>query len=348
MKQNILFTCAGRRNYLIDHFKEALNGRGKIIAIDEQCYAPALVDADISYVVPNIYHDNYISILTDIVKKHAVTAIISLNDLELPIISDNKDLFEKNGAKAIISNPTIIDICFDKWKTFNFFKQLNFNVPKTYIDLNKAITDIEKGKLKFPLVLKPRWGSSSINVNYPESLEELKLSYKLQSINNRKKISNKNNLENIEYTVLIQEKLDGTEYGMDILNDFEGNYYGSFAKEKLMMRCGETDIAKSIINVQFENLGKQISKVLKHVGTLDCDVFIVNDKLYILELNPRFGGGYPFSHEAGINIAAIYIEWLYENKDLSKFNKYKENITFSKCDRLVQNFASVVAQIKDD
>lgn len=224
MMQNILFTCAGRRNYLVNYFKKALNGQGNVIAVDEQMHAPALMDADLSFVVPSIYDKNYISTLIKIVKENAVTAIISLNDLELPIIADNKGLFERNGAKAIISCPSIIDTCFDKWETFNFLKKSKFNTPKTYIDLNKAINDIEDKKLEFPLVLKPRWGSSSIDINYPESIEELKLTYKLLVINLKKNVSNKSTLEGVEQTILIQEKLDGIEYGMDILNDFDGNY----------------------------------------------------------------------------------------------------------------------------
>lgn len=338
IKHNILFTCAGRRNYLINHFKEALNGHGNIIAVDEQFHAPALVDADISYEVPNVYHDNYISVLLEIVKKHEVTAIISLNDLELPIISKNKDLFKQHGARCIISNPTIIDICFDKWKTFNFIKEININIPKTYIDLDLAIKDIENGILKFPLVMKPRWGSSSSHVYFPESIEELKISHKLQLINIKKNISNINNLEQIEHSIIIQEKIEGVEYGMDILNDFEGNYYGSFPKEKLYMRSGETDRAKSIISENFNDFGKKISEALKHIGNLDCDVFLVKDQLYLLELNPRFGGGYPFSYEAGVNMAAIYLEWLNGSNDISKYNNYKENIVLSKYDRLVQSF----------
>ena len=50
-KVNILFTCAGRRNYLINYFKEALQGNGLVIATDMQADAPALIDADISVTV---------------------------------------------------------------------------------------------------------------------------------------------------------------------------------------------------------------------------------------------------------------------------------------------------------
>lgn len=337
-KNNILFTCAGRRNYLINYFKEALNGNGNVIAVDEQEIAPAMVDADISIIVPSIYADNYIKELLKVVKDNYVTAIISLNDLELPILAKSKELFEENGAKVIISNSNVISIGFDKWKTFNFIKDLGLNTPKTYIKLEDAINDIDNGNLKFPLVLKPRWGSGSIGIDFPESKEELRLSYELQKIKLKKTILNTSSQEDIEHAILIQEKLNGKEYGMDIVNDFEGNFYGAFAKEKLAMRCGETDKAKSIIDLRFEKLAKKVSQNLKHIGNIDSDVFVVNDKLYLLEINPRFGGGYPFTHEAGANIAALYIECLNSSKsnDLGKYNNYKENIIFSKCDRLIE------------
>ncbi|MFV9551007.1 ATP-grasp domain-containing protein [Algibacter sp. PT7-4] len=335
---NILFTCAGRRNYLINYFKKALNGNGSVIAADEKMSAPAMVDADIAIKVPSIYDENYINKLIDIVKKYSVNAIISLNDLELPILSKNKIILEQHGAKVIVSNTNVIAIGFDKWKTYNFIKDLGLSTPKTYIKLDEAIQDIENGNLKFPLVLKPRWGSGSIGIDFPESIEELKLSYKLQKIKLQKTILTKANEESVVDDILIQEKLNGIEYGMDIVNDFEGNYYGTFAKEKLAMRSGETDKAKSVIDHSFEKLGQLISENLRHIGNIDSDVFVVNNKLYLLEINPRFGGGYPFSHEAGVNLAAIYIEWLKgkKNKDLKHYNNYKENIIFSKCDRLIR------------
>src|SRR5690554_4307815 len=100
---NILFTCAGRRNYLINYFKEALNGCGKVLAADMQKTAPAMVDADMSFIVPGIYDINYIESIENIIKSESVDAIISLNDLELPILSENKSRLEESGCKVIIS-----------------------------------------------------------------------------------------------------------------------------------------------------------------------------------------------------------------------------------------------------
>ncbi|MCB0446726.1 MAG: ATP-grasp domain-containing protein [Gelidibacter sp.] len=332
---NILFTCAGRRNYLINYFKEALNNQGKIYAVDMSLSAPAMVDADISILVPSIYSNNYISELKNIITKHHITAVISLNDLELPILSKHKQELESFGTKVIISSEEVIDIAFDKIKTFNFIKNIGLQTPKTFTTLNDAKNAIKDQSLLFPLVVKPRWGSASIGIDFPDSIEELELAFKLQQLRLKKSILNTASEHDFDNAILIQEKIDGKEYGMDILNDFEGNYVGTFVREKLNMRSGETDKAVSVIDSKFEKLGKTISENLKHIGNLDCDVFVADDKLYVLELNPRFGGGYPFSHEAGINTAAIYIEWLKGKTEVSQFNNYQPNLAFSKCDRMM-------------
>lgn len=338
MKQNILFTCAGRRNYLINYFKKELDGNGNIIAADNHLLAPALIDADITVRVPEIYDESYIPTLKEIVKTYRITAIISLNDLELPILSKYKTELEQEGAKVIVSSEEVIAIGFDKWKTFNFIKEIGLNTPKTYINLNNAVKAIEKGELHFPLVIKPRWGSGSVGIEYPESIEELKLSYKLQKIKLQKSILNKVSEEDIEQSILIQERLNGIEYGMDVVNNFEGNYYGTFVREKLSMRSGETDQAVSVIDERFEYIGNAIGNKLKHIGIMDCDVFLVKNELYVLELNPRFGGGYPFSHEAGANIVATYLGWLNgsSNAEVLKYNNYKQGAIFSKYDSLLK------------
>ncbi|WP_158210649.1 ATP-grasp domain-containing protein [Myroides phaeus] len=333
---NILFTCAGRRNYLINYFKQALNGKGKVFATDMQLTAPALVDADVAIQVPAIYDKAYIESLKSIVKENKIDAVISLNDLELPILSEVKSEIEALGAIVIVSSEEAIKVAFDKWETVKFLEKTGLRSPKTFIDLDEAKKAIELGELKFPLVIKPRWGSASIGIDFPEDMEELDLAYQLQKIRLGRTILAEASKEDFDHAILIQEKIPGAEYGMDVLNDFDGNYQGTFVRQKLSMRSGETDKAISILDSRFNVVGEAIGTNLKHIGNLDCDVFEHNGELYVLELNPRFGGGYPFSHEAGMNTAAAYISWLEGNKGIELFNQYKADIMFSKCDRLLK------------
>ncbi|OIQ27495.1 MAG: ATP-dependent carboxylate-amine ligase [Bacteroidetes bacterium MedPE-SWsnd-G2] len=337
MALNILFTCSGRRNYLINYFKAALNGQGKVFTADASKLAPSMVDADKAIVVPSIYSNQYINTLKEIVKTHNISAIISLNDLELPILSPYKTDFQSLNCELLISNSEVINIGFDKLETVKYLSKNGLKTPKTFTRLNDAILAIENKTLSFPLVVKPRWGSASIGIDFPEDLEELKLSFALQHKKLQKSILKEASANNLEDAILIQEKIVGKEYGMDILNDFTGNYLGSFSREKIKMRSGETDIAISVINKNLEVIGRTIGSTLKHVGNLDCD--ILEDEasnLYVLELNPRFGGGYPFSHEAGMNTAKLYIDLLNGKNTFKEHNKYRDNITFSKCDRLLK------------
>ena len=338
MKKNLLFTCAGRRNYLINYFKKALNGNGIVAAADSDINAPALEEADVAFCVPNILDTEYIPKLKEIIKDYEINAIISLNDLELPILSKYRYELESKNTKVIISNEHIIDIGFDKWKTYQFIKKIGLNTPKTFININKAIEALENGKLKFPVIIKPRWGHGSIGIESPETMKELMLVYELQKIKLKRTVLNKIKEKDIESSILIQEKLDGKEYGLDIVNNFDGKYFGTFVKQKISMRNGETDKAQSVKDADFERVGREIGGHLKHIGSMDVDAFLVDNKLFILELNPRFGGGYPFSHEAGANIAAVYIDWLkgYSNEEVLKHINYQDNIIYSKYDRLIQ------------
>jgi carbamoyl-phosphate synthase large subunit len=335
-EQNILFTCAGRRNYLINYFKEALNNGGKVFACDKDSTAPALKDADVAIIVPDVFDKKYITTLVSIIEKHHITGIISLNDIELPILAKNKEIIEKTGARLLISDEEVIDIAYDKWKAYNFLLDLNLKTPLTFIDLTLAKEALENGELQFPVVVKPRFGSASKNVNIAESLEELELIYKLHTLILEKEGNNQINEAITKSAILIQEKLNGIEFGLDVVNDFDKNYFGSFARRKLSMRCGETDKAESVIDESFNHIGQKLGEGLKQLGIMDCDLFVTKEGTYVLEMNPRFGGGYPFSHEAGANISAMYINWLQGAKQIQHLTHYKKGIIFSKCDRLME------------
>ena len=115
---NILFTSVGRRTYLVNYFKEALNGEGKIFVANSDVNSPAFLAADECVVSPLIYDDNYISFLLEYCDKNKINAIISLFDIDLPILSKNKKLFEDNGINVIVSDKNVLNICNDKYSTY--------------------------------------------------------------------------------------------------------------------------------------------------------------------------------------------------------------------------------------
>ena len=59
------------------------------------------------------------------------------------------------------------------------------------------------------------------------------------------------------------------------------------------------------------------------------DVFVVDKVPYVLELNARFGGGYPFSHFAGVDLPKAIVKWI-DGEDAS------EELTIKQYDRIAQ------------
>lgn len=306
---NILFTCAGRRTYLLKYFRENMSEGDKIIATDMQLSAPALQAADIKLQVPAVYDPQYIDITLDICRKYSVDALLCLNDLELPILAENKARFEEIGVNVIVSDPQVIDICFDKYKTAQWVESVGLNAPKTYVTLASAKEALAKGEIAFPLFMKPRWGSGSIGLETIEDMEELEIYYHLLMKKIKKTILATASVGD-EY-IMIQEKLTGKEFGLDVMNDLEGNNVAVSVKQKLAMRAGETDKAITVDLPTVREMGAAIGRNLKHIGNLDVDIMQrANGDYCVLELNPRFGGGYPFSYEAGVNMPLAIIRWL--------------------------------------
>ena len=306
---NILFTCAGRRTYLLQYFKDNMQAGDKIVATDMQLTAPAVQVADVKFRVPAVYDPSYINVTLDICKEQKIDALLSLNDLELPILAENKARFEAIGVKVIVSDSEVIDIAFDKYKTAQWVESLGLNAPKTYVSLASAKEALAKGNIAFPLFMKPRWGSGSIGLETIDDMEELDIYYHLLMKKIKRTILATASVGD-EY-IMIQEKLTGKEFGLDVMNDLEGNNVAVSVKQKLAMRAGETDKAITVDLPEVREMGAIIGRNLKHLGNLDVDIMQrANGDYCVLELNPRFGGGFPFSYEAGVNLPKAIIQWL--------------------------------------
>ena len=90
---NILLTSVGRRTYLIEYFKEAMKCVGKVFASNSE-YTYTLAHADEYVITPIIYDKKYIDFLIQFCKQNNITAIISLFDIDLYVLSKNK---KENG-----------------------------------------------------------------------------------------------------------------------------------------------------------------------------------------------------------------------------------------------------------
>lgn len=331
---NIFFTCAGRRTYLLKYFKEQLANKGLIIGGDMQLTAPALSVADVTVELPTVYAEDYVDILLGVCKQYNVRLLISLNDLELPILANQKHRFEEIGTIVVVSSPEVVEICFDKVKTAEFIEKLGLKAPKTFVNLDDAMESISRKELQFPLILKPRWGSGSIGIETVYDKDELQMVYKLLLHKVKKSILATASQGN-EY-IMIQQFIKGNEFGLDVMNDLNGYHVAVSVKQKLAMRAGETDKAITIDNPEIREIGAKIGKALKHIGNLDCDILEEDGEYYVLELNPRFGGGFPFSYESGANFPAALIAWSEGHSFDKSLLIPRYNEIYAKCDYLVK------------
>lgn len=315
---NILITSVGRRTLLVEYFKKELIDIGKLVVVDCDSLAPALYSADKYYLVPRINHPEYINTLKTICEKENIDAVLSLIDPELSILARHSEEFKEISVTAIVSPYEACELWMDKYKTSEFCKENGFLCAKTYTTLDAFEEAVNKGEIFFPVFIKPRKGSASLNINKARNLEEVKI------------------LFNSSDEMIIQEFLDGQELGVDVYVDILSKKVVSiFIKEKTTMRAGETDKAKSI---KIENLFKIIEELVAKaelLGPIDIDVFKIGDKYYISEINPRFGGGYPLAYECGVNFSNLIINNLNGIMNQCQIGNYEENVYMMKHDTVL-------------
>lgn len=243
-------------------------------------------------------------------------------DPELSLLAKNKQKFIDIGTTPIVSDYEVVEKSFDKYIFNQFLEENGFNSMKCYIDINEFYIDLEKEVIEFPVFVKPYNGSASININKVNSKDELDLLF-----------SKYDNL-------MIQEYMDGTEYGVDVYIDMISNEPVSiFIKEKIKMRAGETDKSVSVKDNELLEIVKDFVEIASYKGIIDIDVFKVDSEYYISEVNPRFGGGYPHAYESGVNIPRQILTNLLNTANKAKLQNYYEGIHMMKYNELKINYS---------
>lgn len=314
---NILICSAGRRVRLVEYFRNELQQiNGKVIAVDCDPTAPALYQADAYELVPRIDNKEYISHIKHLCHKHQISAVLSLIDPELSLLASHKKEFALEGIKIIVSEKKMVDICFDKYKTYQFLREHRIPVVPTYLNIDEVLADIKNGNLQFPLIVKPRNGSASIGIRLvtnPKQLEEFG-----------------------DEEIVIQPFMDGEEFGVDCYIDLLTNRPTNvFMKRKIKMRAGETDKSIAVKDPILKELVVKLIDVLNLVGPIDIDCFRKDNGYVVSEINPRFGGGYLHAHEMGQNFVKNIINNLkgITNNDIN--GDYKEGTILVKFDNYI-------------
>ena len=300
---NILFTNIGRRNYLVEFAKSIIGT--KIFVSDSDQYASAVLEEDITYIQTpwvSINPKSYLEFLLGKCLMHKIDLIIPLMDFELPILSLNKEKFKSNGILICISDNFLVENTLNKIKTYNQFSKF-INIPKVF-------EKIECAPSSRKLIKKKIMGSGSFGMEI---------------------CNDKNSIINFsEGKDMLQLFIEGDEFGMDILNDLNGNFVHASFRRKNSMRSGETDQATTFFDKDFWELAIYLSKLFKHVGNIDIDLIkeYCTDRIYIIDVNPRFGGGYPFTHMSGHNYLKAIMDMHLGND--YKIKKIGKNIRASK------------------
>jgi len=307
---NILITCAGRRGYLVEYFREAVAPLGgRVVTANSEYYAAGLLAGDRRYVVPRIDDPAYIPRLLEIAESEKAGLVLSLFDIDLPLLAAARDRFREIGAEVAISDPEVIEIANDKWRMFRFLTEHGVPTPRTWLDPAEAAAAVAAGEARFPLFVKPRWGMGSMGVAKADNAKTLREAYELTLREVERTYLAMMSPSELAHSVLVQEFVGGIEYGADVFNDLSGAHLATAVKRKISSRPDGADFAVTAYVPEIDALCARLAGLLRHRGNLDIDVIKPEQGLpQVVELNARFGGGYPFSHLAGARFPQALVQ----------------------------------------
>ena len=306
---NILLCSAGRRPYLTRWFKEALDEvgvRGKVIIADMDPFSPARAVSDEFIQALPVSDESYENWLAKLLKEKEIGLAISINDFEL---SRWSKLPATQQWKALVRlNSEMQAVVEDKYRINQLLNNMGVKTPTTWLGTQVLEDPLTAGEY----VIKGRFGSASRGLRFTsaENIASAMVNAASEVTTPLGESADSQTEYAFEDLLVVQEKIAGVEFGLDIISDLKGRFSGVQARRKISMRTGETDRAESVDSVAFEDLAARIAQAIGHSGIVDVDVIV--DKYgvaHVIDINPRFGGGYPFSHIAGAKLPQAYIAW---------------------------------------
>jgi carbamoyl-phosphate synthase large subunit len=290
---NILVSSAGRRVVLIRLFQQALRDlglRGKVYATDLSSTAAGFHAAESGFFAPLFSSDDYIPSMLRLCRQRKIHLLVPSVDTELPLYAEHRQAFEDIGTHLGISSAEAIDIGCDKEHTHRWLCDHDFPTPRQG-SVQEVLDHPDKWPL--PLIAKPRGGSSSIGVTRIHHRDDLRFAQQ-------------------HGEMIVQTVASGKEYTVDVFVDHAGQAKCSVPRLRLETRSGEVSKGITVRDRSIQDLAEQLCESLPGAyGVFNVQLFVdeKTGEKKIIEFNPRFGGGYPLSHQAG----AFFTHWLVED-----------------------------------
>lgn len=310
---NILITSAGQRVSLVRAFQKELkkyDAEAKVYTVDlNPILAPACHVSDGYKKVPRATSEEYVEDLITICKEWDIKMIIPTIDTELLTLSKNKEVFDTLGIHPIVSDYSFIQACRDKRVINEFFIEKGIEIPKK----------VDKDNPSFPLFIKPYDGSLSKDIFLINGSEDL-TEYHFQ---NQK-------LMFMEY--MDPEEYD--EYTVDTYYDKHNELKCVVPRKRIFVRAGEVNKGLTEKNEIVEFVKERLGVIKGAKGCLTMQFFLgkKNRRIVGIEINSRFGGGYPLSYLAGANFPKWLVEEYFENNKINYFDNWDSNLLMLRYD----------------
>ena len=301
-KINILFLGGAKRVSFAEHLKAAGKHRGMDVSIfsyelekTEPIGKVAEVLVGLKWNDSDIYND-----LAAVIAKHNIHIVLPFVDKAIEIVTNLKSL---TNVFIPISSVEICKTMFDKVQSSNWFEEKGIPQPPKYQT---------KEDINYPAILKPRNGSASKGIIIAEKSEDI---------------------ENVVWeNYLVQEFIpNAVEYTVDCYVSQKGEPTSIVPRVRLETAGGEVTKTITRKNEQLIAIANKILRSGEFRGPITIQ-FITDQKetrYYVMEINPRFGGGVIASIEAGSKSLEMLLDE-YERKEIAEQNDWKENILMTR------------------
>lgn len=304
----ILLIAAGRRVSLSERFIAAgknLDKNIEIFSYEMSEDVPIAFNSEL--IIGKEWADSKIGEhILEIINEKNINIVLPFMDQVTIILSELKETSKQNDETLIlVSESNLCKILFDKKLANDWFKNINLSTP-----------DSENGD--YPKIIKKRDGFGARGLFKASNDEEFSVFFQ-----------NKNKDDYI-----IQKFINGKEYTVDSYVANDGNIICAIPRIRLEVRSGEVATAITDKNESIIELSEKILKSGKFKGPV-CLQFIEEEstgKIYIVEINPRFGGGVINSIEAGANMPEYVIKE-YLNEEISPPEEIQWNLKMLRADR---------------